>query len=171
MPQLLDPNFKRTVVLLVHYDEEGALGLVLNRPSEVPVESLCASLGIDWHGGALQVDWGGPVQPNTGWVLFGEEPGDGFGEMTEISERLHFAGSLLTLRRVAEQRFERLRIFLGYAGWGAGQLEAELVQGAWLLAPISPHSIFGVPAERMWEEVIRSLGVDPSTLVPTPGIH
>lgn len=171
LPQLLDPNFKRTVVLLIHHDESGTFGLVLNRPSEISAESLCATLGIDWRGAASdRVDWGGPVQPNTGWVLLGAE-GAGDDEASEVAAGVHFAGSLATLRRVAESPGEELRLFLGYAGWGPGQLESELAQGAWLLAPANVDVIFHVEPEILWEHVLRRLGIDPVTLVATPGIH
>lgn len=176
MPQLLDPNFRRTVVLIVHHDETGTFGLVLNRISDVSVADLCGSLGIEWRGDEVaQLSWGGPVQPNTGWLLIGglrvavESAEDGE-EVTEISPGLHFAGSLETLRRVAGAPPEQFRLLLGYAGWGPGQLEAELAQGAWLVAPLRAEVAFASPDE-MWEGVVRSLGVDPSTLVSTPGVH
>jgi len=171
LPQLLDPNFKRTVVLLIHHDESGTFGLVLNRPSEISSESLCSTLGIDWGGArADRVDWGGPVQPNTGWVLLGAE-GAGDDEASEVAAGVYFAGSLATLRRVAESPGDELRLFLGYAGWGPGQLESELAQGAWLLAPANTDVIFHVEREILWEHVLRRLGIDPVTLVATPGIH
>jgi putative transcriptional regulator len=173
MPQLLDPNFKRSVVLLVHHDGDGTFGLVLTRESEIEVDDLCSSLGIEWQGSdALRVSWGGPVQPNTGWVLFGDagEP-DESEDTTEVADGVHFAGSLATLRRVAETPPERLRLFLGYAGWGPGQLESELAQGAWLVAPVSTELVFGVRPDHLWVQVLRELGVDPTTLVSTPGIH
>ena len=112
------------------------------------------------------------MQPNTGWVLFGEgsaaDPGD---DAHVVSQGLRFAGSLDTLRCVAESPPSRLRLYLGYAGWGPGQLEEELAQGAWLLAPVSSDLVFGVDEQEMWEHVVRSLGVDPVTLISTPGVH
>jgi len=172
MPQLLDPNFRRTVVLLLHHDAEFTFGLVLNRPSEIAAQSLCASLGIDWRGTpAALVAWGGPVQPNTGWVLLGAGAGADLDDATEVTDDLHFAGSLETLRSVACSPPDRLRLFLGYAGWGAGQLESELAQGAWLVAPLNARFVFDVGAESMWETVLRDLGIDPATLVATPGVH
>lgn len=171
MPQLLDPNFKRSVVLLLHHDDQGTFGLVLNRPAQISASHLCTTLEIEWCGDeATPVHWGGPVQPNTGWVLTGEaEESDE--EATEVVPGLRFAGSLATLRRVASRPPASLRLMLGYAGWGPGQLESELAQGAWLLAPLTSQIVFGVPAEEMWEHVVRSLGIDPVTLVATPGVH
>jgi putative transcriptional regulator len=172
MPQLLDPNFRRAVVLLLHHDAEFTFGLVLNRPSEIAAEGLCASLGIEWRGApATLVDWGGPVQPNTGWVLLGDGAGAVLDEATQVTDELHFAGSLETLKHVASSPPGRLRLFLGYAGWGAGQLESELAQGAWIVAPVDSHFVFEAGAETLWESVLRDLGIDPATLVATPGVH
>jgi putative transcriptional regulator len=172
MPQLLDPNFRRSVVLLLHHDSDFTFGLVLNRPSEIAAESLCASLGIDWKGAPeVLVDWGGPVQPNTGWVLLGDDAGAALEDATDVTDDLRFAGSLDSLRKLAASPPCRMRLFLGYAGWGAGQLEAELAQGAWLVAPLSNRAVFEVDADDLWERVLRDLGIDPATLVATPGVH
>jgi putative transcriptional regulator len=176
MPQLLDPNFRRSVILVVHHDGEGAFGLVLSRDSDVPADELCSSVGLAWGGNPQRrVGWGGPVQPNTGWVLVGEDPvlaaDDPLDDVTEIAEGLHFAGSLATLKRVAAAPPAELRLFLGYAGWGPSQLEDELAQGSWILAPVSRDLVFGVAPGALWERVLRDLGIDPSTLVPTTGVH
>jgi putative transcriptional regulator len=172
MPQLVDPNFRRTVVLLLHHDAEFTFGLVLNRPSEIAAENLCASLGIEWRGApAARVGWGGPVQPHTGWVLLGDGRVAGLEDVTEVADDLCFAGSLETLKRVAASPPARTRLFLGYAGWGAGQLEAELTQGAWIVAPLATRFVFEVATESVWDHVLRDLGIDPATLVATPGVH
>ena len=120
---------------------------------------------------------GGPVQTNTGWVLFNrgelpfEEMNSDLEEVTDVGEGLLFAGSIEVLRAVAESPPVATRLFLGYAGWGPGQLEGELAQGAWITAPLSINSIFGVDHDAMWDHVVRSLGVDPATLIPSRGIH
>lgn len=175
MPQLLDPNFRRSVVLVIHHDASGSFGLVLSRESEIDAAQLCASVGITWHGGGQPVGWGGPVQPNSGWVLVGDgaEPGsqDDLHDATHLGDGLHFAGSLTTLRHVADDPPDELRLFLGYAGWGAGQLEEELAQGAWLVAPVSRRLVFQVAPEDLWAGALRELEIDPTTLVPTSGVH
>ena len=85
MPQLLDPNFRRAVVLLVHHDEEGTFGIVLNRSTEITAPSLCATLDIAWHGAKAEpIGWGGPVQPQTGWVLFDDESDHGYGDEVKL---------------------------------------------------------------------------------------
>ena len=173
MPQLLDPNFERTVVLLVHHDENGTFGVVLNRTTDLNAPNLCATLEIEWNGQPDDViDWGGPVQPQTGWVIFGDDVAAAVGsEATAVAEGVFFAGSLDVLRQVAADPPERVRLLLGYAGWGPGQLEGELAEGAWLSAPVSSEIVFEVAPESMWARVLRDLGIEPATLVPSRGIH
>ncbi len=173
MPQLLDPNFKRAVVLLVQHDENGTFGVVLNRPTPILAPNLCSTLEIEWCGSPEDgIDWGGPVDPQTGWVIFGDHDEIEAGEsVTRLAEGVRFAGSLEVLRQVASAPPRNLRLLLGYAGWGPGQLEMELSEGSWLLAPVSPDVIFQVSAAAMWEHVVRSLGVEPATLVATRGVH
>lgn len=172
MPQLLDPNFKRTVVLLIHHDAEGTFGVVLNRRTELTASDLCTTLSIGWRGEpGKEVGWGGPVQPQTGWMLFGDEAVTGLEDVRFLADGIGFAGSLEVLRELAEDPPEDLQLLLGYAGWGPGQLEDELAEGAWLLAPVSREVVFDVESARMWEHVVRSLGIEPSTLVATRGVH
>jgi putative transcriptional regulator len=173
MPQLLDPNFHRTVVLLVHHDVSGSFGVVLNRTTEIRAERLCESIDIAWGGDPdAEICWGGPVQPQTGWVLFGDAPAvSALEDVREVAPGLHFAGSLEVLRRIAEEPPGEMRLMLGYAGWGPGQLESELAEGAWLIAPAEGSVVFDVPFDEMWTHVVRSLGVEPATLVASRGVH
>ena len=173
MPQLRDPNFRRSVVLLIHHDEQGTFGVVINRPTDVTATGLCSSLELDWCGTPEKgIGWGGPVQPQTGWLLLGDAPDvAGREEVKHVGEGIHFAGSLDVLRSVAEDPPQDLHLLLGYAGWGPGQLESELAEGAWLIAPVSRDVVFGVHPEAMWDHVVRSLGIEPSTLVASRGVH
>jgi putative transcriptional regulator len=173
MPQLLDPNFRRAVVLLVHHDEGGTFGVVLNRSTDIRAPNLCESLEIEWCGSPDEaIDWGGPVDPQTGWVIFDDdEPIEASEAVTQVGEGVHFAGSLEVLRQVASDPPGHLRVFLGYAGWGPGQLEAELSEGAWLTVPVTSEVVFEVDRSVMWEHVVRSLGIEPATLVATRGVH
>lgn len=173
MPQLLDPNFERAVVLIIHHDSDGSFGVVLNRTTDIAAPSLCATLEIEWKGrSAAAIDWGGPVQPQTGWVIYGDDvlvTGDT--ETTAIAEGVFFAGSLDVLRQVARHPTDQVRVLLGYAGWGPGQLEGELAQGAWLSAPVSSRVVFEVEPQAMWSHVLHELGVEPAALVPSRGVH
>ena len=173
MPQLLDPNFERTVILIVHHDENGTFGVVLNRTTDLNAPNLCATLEIEWKGRPDEgIDWGGPVQPQTGWVIFGDEVANAVGsEATSVADGVFFAGSLDVLRQVAAHPAEHMRLLLGYAGWGPGQLEGELAEGAWLSAPVSSGVVFDVEPEAMWAHVLHDLGIEPATLVPSRGIH
>jgi putative transcriptional regulator len=172
MPQLLDPNFKRTVVLLIHHDAQGTFGIVLNRRTGLTASELCSTLEIGWSGEpAKEVGWGGPVQPQTGWMVFSDEYDLDAPDVKLVADGIGFAGSLDVLRRLAADPPEELHLMLGYAGWGPGQLESELAEGAWLIAPVTRDAVFDEPCSEMWDHVVRSLGIDPSTLVPTRGIH
>jgi putative transcriptional regulator len=172
MPDLADPNFRRTVVLLVHHDEDGTVGLVLNRKADLTAIDLCESLDVEWQGDPdWTVSWGGPVQPNTGWVVAGGDALAQLPEATPFADGLHFAGSLDALRWVAGEQPPQLRLFLGYAGWGPGQLEAELAAGAWVVAPFAHEPIFAISEDELWGHVWRLLGIDPATIVSTPGVH
>ena len=174
MPQLQDPNFKRAVVQLIEHDAQGTFGLVLNREVDLTAGDLCESLDLAWHGDPrTRIHWGGPVQGNTGWVLFGDDLALSVHDepVQEVLPGVSFAGSLAVLQAVAEQPPSDVRLFLGYAGWGPGQLETEIASGAWLCAPGSAHVAFGVDPDAMWDHVIRALGIDPVTLIPTSGVH
>lgn len=174
MPQLSDPNFRRAVVLIVHHDAESTFGLVLNREVELTVRELCESLEFAWNGPSdAEVAWGGPVESNTGWLLFQDSLDSEIDEehVSRLEGSLCFAGSMDVLKQLAERPPPDLRVFLGYAGWGGGQLESELAQGAWVVAPLSPELVFDVPANEMWDQVLRSMDIDPATLIPTAGIH
>ena len=174
MPQLADPNFRRAVVLVVHHDAESTFGLVLNREVELTARELCQSLEFDWNGSpAAEVAWGGPVESNTGWLLFQDdlETDVDVEGVSHLDGDLCFAGSLDVLRELAQRPPRDLRIFLGYSGWAGGQLESELAQGAWLVAPLSPEIVFDVPHDQMWDRALRELNVDPATLISTAGVH
>ena len=174
MPQLADPNFRRSVVLVVHHDVESTFGLVLNRAVELTVDELCESLEFDWNGErGAEVAWGGPVESHTGWLLFqdGLDTDVEEEQVSRLEGELCFAGSMDVLEHLAARPPRDLRIFLGYAGWGGGQLESELAQGAWVVAPLSPEIVFDVPAEAMWDHVLRAMDIDPGRLISTAGVH
>lgn len=176
MPQLQDPNFVRAVMMIVQHDAGGTFGLVLNRPVDMSASELCDGLDMHWGGDPeTALHWGGPVQPHTGWMLFAQEnrlpAGPDEPEATRLVDGVCFAGSLDVLREIADSPPGDVRLFLGYAGWGPGQLEGEMAEGVWLTAPASRQAIFEVSSDSMWDYVVRSLGIDPSSLIRTPGVH
>ncbi len=173
MPQLDDPNFKRSVVLLVHHGAGGSFGIVLNRALDLTIGELMQNSGIQWPDGVGTVGWGGPVQPERGWVVFADDAphADEQDDVATLPQGVCVTGSLEMLKTVAHHPPAEVRLFLGYAGWGAEQLEGELAEGAWLLAPMRREVVFETAANDMWEYVVRGLGVDPTALVPARGIH
>ena len=172
MPQLGDPNFERSVVLMVEHESEGSLGLVINRPSDTPLAEVLSSLEMEWKGDPLAVVWsGGPVQPLSGWLLHPPLPVVDSSGVIHVSEQLMLSTSPDQLRAVVGNPPDQLRFLLGYAGWGGLQLESELASGAWLLAEATPELVFGTAPEELWETAIRSLGIDPANLVPGSGVH
>jgi putative transcriptional regulator len=176
MPQLDDPNFKRSVVLLVHHGDGGSFGIVLNRSLDLTMSELMQNSGIQWPVGVGSVGWGGPVQPERGWVVFSDDDAppaapDGNEDVATLQHGVCVTGSLDKLRSVASRPPSAVRLFLGYAGWGAEQLEGELAEGAWLLAPLRREVVFETAEDDMWEAVVRGLGIDPTALVPARGIH
>ena len=185
MPQLTDPNFNRTVVLLCRHNDEGAFGLVLNRPLVtsgrvvVNVEPPPAARAVRYGETIstereIQVWVGGPVEPERSWMLVGDEGEDEDEEArgVRIADNLYLSTSPGLLRRLLEpDPPPRTRLVVGYSGWGPGQLEAELHASAWLLSDVDPDLIFNTPADQMWEAAIRRLGADPAALQMSRGVH
>ncbi len=170
MPQLQDPNFARSVVLLCDFLPEGAFGLVLNRPTDAAASSMVRLDPPVEHGNNLPLSTGGPVEPDRGWILVGEEPADA--ECRTIVEGLYLSTSPVLLRRVLEARpTPRALVLAGYAGWGPGQLDDELAQSAWLMSDIALDIVFDTDPSLMWETAIRRLGADPSALQMSHGVH
>jgi putative transcriptional regulator len=171
MPQLTDPNFNRTVVLLCKHSGEGAFGLVVNRPLITTgrvVVNLDPPVTPDHD---LQVWIGGPVEPQRSWILIGDEPEGEEGGM-RVSDGLYLSTSPDLLRRLLEPiPPPQARLMIGYSGWGPGQLESELEQSAWLLSDVDRDLVFHTPPERMWEAAIRRLGADPAALHTSRGVH
>lgn len=169
MPQLQDPNFSRTVVLLCEYSPGGAFGLVLNRPSDNPASSMVYLDPPIEDGNDAPLWIGGPVEPQRGWILIGEEPATDF---KIIRDGLYLSTSPVLLRQVLETKpAPRARVLAGYAGWRPGQLDAELAQSSWLLADVDLDIVFDLDAGLMWETAIRRLGADPTTLTASHGVH
>jgi len=179
MPQLVDPNFTRSVVLMIQHDESGSFGLVVNQPSPIRASELLGSLDMEWLGAEDEVVWaGGPVAPTTGWVL--HEPiaaleatqGLGSSGTIEVSPAVSLSTSPEHLRVIAARPPRHLRLLLGYSGWAPGQLAAEMVRGSWLLADADPQLIFDTPAADIWSRAMASLGIaNPESVVQGRGVH
>ena len=171
MPQLSDPNFSRSVVLMIEHTELGSFGLVINHPSPIKATELLESLEMAWRGEASAVVWaGGPVSPSTGWVLHEPvlAPVTATGTI-EITSTISLSTSPDRLRALANQPPRNVRLLLGYSGWGPGQLAQEMARGAWLHTSADPKLVFETPPEEMWDAAMRSLGVNPSDLFTARG--
>jgi putative transcriptional regulator len=170
MPQLRDPNFAKSVILLCDFLPEGAFGLVLNRPTDAAASAMVRLTPPIEFGNDLVLCAGGPVEPDRGWILTTEEPIEP--DYRTIVDGLYLSTSPVLLRRVLETRpAPRARVLAGYAGWGPGQLDEELEQSAWLMSDVSLDIIFDTDAAIMWEAAIRRIGADPSTLQTSHGVH
>jgi putative transcriptional regulator len=150
-PALLDPNFRRTVVLVTEHGDEGAAGLVLNRPSESAVGEVVPEL--DELADPEDCVWvGGPVEQNAVLVLAEfedpeESPVNVFGNL-----------GFVALDRDEPAPVRRSRVFAGYAGWGGGQLEAELAREDWIIEGAQPDDVFTDDGDALWSDVLRRKG-------------
>jgi putative transcriptional regulator len=162
MPGMSDPNFAQTVTLVCEHSGQGALGIVINRPLSMTLGEVFAQLGLDPPSSRLAGDpvlQGGPVQTDRGFVL--HSPGPRWDSTLPVSERLHLTTSRDVLDALArgEGPAEAV-VALGYAGWDAGQLEAEMAQNAWLTVPADERLLFETPVAERWQAAGRLLGVN-----------
>ena len=153
VPALLDPNFRRTVVLVGEHNEEGALGLVLNRPSDTTVEEALPELAV-LVDGEDQVHVGGPVQPSA--IVIVAEFSDPERAGALVFESVGFLPAEVDPDALGE--LPQARVFAGYAGWGPGQLDGELEEGSWIVEPAIATDVFTVEPDELWSEVLRRKG-------------
>jgi putative transcriptional regulator len=152
-PSLLDPNFRRTVVLVGEHTDEGALGVVLNRASEATVEDAVPELSALIDDEEL-VHVGGPVQPSAIVVVADFADPEQAGAL--ILDSVGFLPAEVDPDAIGELR--RARVFAGYAGWGPGQLDEELDEGSWIVAPALAEDVFTGDPEELWSDVLRRKG-------------
>jgi putative transcriptional regulator len=152
-PALVDPNFRRTVVLVGEHSEEGALGVVLNRTAEATVLDAVPELA-SLVAGLDHVHVGGPVQPSAIVVLADFVEPDRAGSI--VLDSVGFLPAEVDPDELGELR--RARVFVGYAGWGPGQLESELEEDSWIVEPALADDVFTPEPEELWSEVLRRKG-------------
>jgi putative transcriptional regulator len=161
-PGLADPNFDHTVVLMLHHDAEGALGLVVNRPyGKAPTAELLRRLGLDADTveGETVIYYGGPVQPNVGMVVHSSEYARA--ATRRITADIAVTSDPAVLGDLAHGKGPRRAVsVLGYAGWAPGQLESELAQGSWFTLPADPALVFAPDPTRAWEAAFARKGVE-----------
>ena len=165
-PTLLDPNFARSVVLMGHHDEEGAMGWVVNRLHERPVRELLAPQQQEGVHEATPLHLGGPVPGESLLAVF-HGAIDGV-DSAEVAPGLHVSRSAhvlpLLFSRPPGPEIVTGRLVLGYSGWGAGQLEREMEEGAWLALPSALDLAFSARVDDLWRRCYERLGLDPATL-------
>lgn len=168
-PPLGDPNFDRTVVLLAVHNEDGALGFVVNRQAPLSLGELLNQAGYENSGDNDGDVWvGGPVQPQSGWIVIDDPSMAGGDGVIEIGSRLRVSSSRqifddLARDVAAGHRDERRRlVLLGYSGWAPSQLEGEIARGAWLPVPLHDSILFDVAPEKRWEKAYAILGLTPT---------
>lgn len=162
MPTLADANFSRTVTLICEHNAHGALGVVVNRPMEMRLGALLEHLDLVTANANVAdtvVYAGGPVQLDRGFIL--HAPLGGWDSTLTIDTNLGLTSSLDILAAMTtDEGPAQSLIALGYAGWGAGQLEQEIADNAWLTVPGDAHILFELPVEQRWQAAARKLGVD-----------
>ncbi len=164
-PFLKDPNFMRTVVLLTEHQDEGTVGFVLNRQYENTLDELIPEI----EGHKVPVYYGGPVQMNTVHFLHGRPdliPGG-----VEIMEGVFWGGDFDTvLQHLRDHTLDvnDIRFFIGYSGWGTGQLDGEINEKTWLTVEATPDLIFHPNAEEIWRDSLKHLGGDYEMMINFP---
>ena len=171
MPGLEDPNFHRSVTYICAHNEEGAMGIIINRPMGLVLGEVLEQMDIhidDETISQIPIFQGGPVQADRGFVL--HQPIENWEYSIEVCNEIGVATSRDILKAIAKgQGPNSSFIALGYAGWSAGQLEEEIKNNAWLNAPADSSIIFTAPVEKRWESAVALAGIDPERLSSTIG--
>ena len=171
MPAMADPYFAKSLTYICEHSEQGALGVVVNRPIEMTLKMLFDQIGIELESEELAenaVHFGGPVQMDRGFVL--HQPVGEWQSTLAVNGRIALTTSKDILEAVGRgQGPSKLLVTLGYAGWSAGQLEQELAQNAWLTVPASLQIIFDLPWEQRLPAAMKLLGVDLASLADEAG--
>ncbi len=171
MPRLEDPNFFHTVTYICEHSREGAMGIVINRPMELHLADIFDQLEIQVsspHIAEQPVYLGGPVQSDRGFVL--HDSSTRWNSTLRVTPEISVTTSLDILEAIAADKGPaKSLVALGYAGWGAGQLESELAQNAWLSGPAESDIIFNRPSQERWQAAADLLGVDLNLLSSDTG--
>ena len=170
-PTLLDPNFARTVVLIAEHTEEGAMGLVLNRPAETLIDEAVPDL--DWMATDDERVWvGGPVAETAVIVLAEWDRPELAGAL--VDDDLGFVGADADQPAQLDGAIRRARVFAGHAGWGPGQLESELAEESWIVEAPLREEIFTLDPDALWSAVLRRMGnrfALLATMPPDPSVN
>ena len=174
MPGMGDPRFDHSVVYMCAHTDEGAMGLIINKPvSDVTVTDLMKQLEVDVEDGTsnmgMQVCFGGPVEQGRGFVLHSPDYLSRI-QTLEVDESFSMTSTMDILEDLARgQGPKQALLMLGYSGWGEGQLENEITRNGWLTCAATPKLVFDVPENEKWEAALKSIGVDPISLSAVAG--
>ncbi|MCZ4259544.1 MAG: YqgE/AlgH family protein [Limimaricola soesokkakensis] len=172
MPGMGDPRFDHAVIFICAHSDEGAMGLIVNKPAtEVRFSDLLEQLEITPDPGLrdIRVHLGGPVEESRGFVLHTTDYASDQGTL-QVDEGTAMTATLDVLEEIAHGRGPKSSLLaLGYAGWGPGQLESELAQNGWLIGEAQHAVVFGRANEHKWAAALKGLGIDPLSLSPTSG--
>ena len=171
MPAMADPNFSKTVTYICEHNERGALGVVVNRPTDMTLEGLFEQVDIPLESPRLRglpVHYGGPVQIDRGFVL--HKPIGSWQSTLQVRNAIGLTPSQDILTALGQGVGPaQLLITIGYAGWSAGQLEKEISQNAWLTVAAEPQTLFDTAPEAMFAGALELLGIDLSRLSEQAG--
>jgi putative transcriptional regulator len=172
MPAMSDRRFARSVIYLCAHSAQGAMGLIVNKPApDIRLSDLLDGLGISRGDGTpdIRVHIGGPVEHARGFVLHSADFESQQGTL-KVDDAISMTATLDILQKISDGKGPASALLvLGYAGWGPGQLESEITQNGWLIAPSRNDLIFGRANEFKWAAALKSIGVDPLSLSPTAG--
>ncbi len=165
------PFFNHTLVLLIDHGNEGSFGFVLNRETNMEITDVFQEVGVE-EAATAQVSapvlLGGPVSPESGWILYDSEgvPQPSVGKTIAVGDRIACSASLELLARIARgDGPDTCAMILGYSGWGQGQLESEMRQGSWIPVDLDYGLVFETPIEKRWEAALATLGIDPARVI------
>lgn len=168
---MADSSFNRGVVMMLEHDDNGSMGLVINKQGELDISTFCQAQEMEFRGKKRDavVYNGGPVQPERAFILHqSEHEGP---ETEHIQGDLRLSYSLESLKMITQTPPDALRVYLGYAGWGPGQLAEEIANGAWLVGKSHPELIFHSDPEAVWELALRAMGIEPAFLMHSGWVH
>ena len=164
MPALTDPNFSEAVVLMLEHNKDGAVGLVINRPFPGSPQVVCAGLGVTWADNTLgDIRLGGPVRTQAGCLIHPSLWN--FSDTQIVTSEISVSTSREALDELLPRSDCAFRLLLGYAGWAPGQLERELSEGTWLLAPVTQELIFNTAPANMYDRALGVMGIKRHELV------
>jgi len=165
------PFFNHTLVLLIDHGDEGSFGFVVNRMTDLEIADVFNEVGVTGDAAGIvrtPVMLGGPVSPESGWILYDAEgvPKPSSGQTISVGQRIACSASLELLERIARgDGPDTCAMILGYSGWGSGQLESEMKLGSWIPVDLDYEIVFETPIEQRWEAALATLGIDPARVI------